>query len=296
VVIGVLALGLGANVSVFSLFQSLALTPVAGVEASGRLGVLAARTSAGRILPLSYPDYTDLAADHRGIAAVAGTTIGQRVRLADADWAEVVGVVRDIKYTQLNEKATAYLYFPVTQYALANLFAHVRVRESTPAVTERLRSVVQAMDPGLAVQTQPMKDQTELGLAVYGLAAGILATFGGIAGLLAALGIYGLVAYAARQSAHEIGIRVAIGATRSDVIRQFLNRGLTLGAAGAVIGVLLSLAVGRLLASVLYGVTATDPAAFTAASVSVLAVVLAASIVPAWRASRTNAATALRQP
>jgi ABC-type antimicrobial peptide transport system permease subunit len=139
-----------------------------------------------------------------------------------------------------------------------------------------------------------LKDQTVAALSIFTMAAGTLMVFGVIAMLLTALGTYGLVSYAARQSTHEIGIRIAIGASRQDLLRRFLGRGLTLGAAGAVVGLVASLIIARLLTSVLYGVSPTDAVSFTSASAVVMAIVLVASLIPAWRASRTDPIAALR--
>src|SRR5262249_10972772 len=117
----------------------------------------------------------------------------------------------------------------------------------------------------------------------------------GAAGMaLAALGTYGLVSYAVRQSMHEIGIRMALGASGLSVVRRFLARGLRLGAIGAAVGVVAAFALTRLLGSALFGVSATDPLSFARALAIVIGGVVAATIVPAWRASRTNPLTALR--
>ena len=112
--------------------------------------------------------------------------------------------------------------------------------------------------------------------------------------LLTALGTYGLVSYAARQSTHEIGIRIAIGANRADLLRRFLGRGLKLGVTGAVCGLVASLLIARLLASLLYGVSPTDVVSFSGALAVVMTIVLVASLIPAWRASRTDPISALR--
>jgi ABC-type antimicrobial peptide transport system permease subunit len=111
---------------------------------------------------------------------------------------------------------------------------------------------------------------------------------------LAAMGTYGLVSYTVKQSTHEIGIRMALGASGVSVVRGFLARGLRLGAVGAVLGVVAALAVGRLVGSVLFGVSPTDAASFARALAIVLGTVVAATIVPAWRAARTNPLRALR--
>jgi len=112
--------------------------------------------------------------------------------------------------------------------------------------------------------------------------------------LLTALGTFGLVSYAARQSTHEIGIRIAIGADRGELLRRFLGRGLRLGAAGAAFGLVGSVLVTSGLSSLLYGVSPTDAASLAGASVIVLTTVALASLIPAWRASRTNPIVALR--
>jgi putative ABC transport system permease protein len=140
----------------------------------------------------------------------------------------------------------------------------------------------------------PMTQVTGQAVGTYAFFASILGVFGTIALLLAAFGIYGLVSYSARQSAHEIAIRIAIGARRGDVMCRFLGSGLRLGVWGAVTGVFVALVLTRLLSALLYGVSPTDAIAFGAAPAAVLLIVLLASLVPAWRASRTDPSAALR--
>jgi ABC-type antimicrobial peptide transport system permease subunit len=108
------------------------------------------------------------------------------------------------------------------------------------------------------------------------------------------MGTYGLVAYSVKQSTHEIGIRMALGASGLSVVREFVARGLRLGAAGAALGVVAAVGIGRLLGSLLFGVSATDATSFIGALGLVAGIVLAATIVPAWRAARVNPLTALR--
>ena len=117
----------------------------------------------------------------------------------------------------------------------------------------------------------------------------------GTAGMaLAALGTYGLVSYTVKQSTHEIGIRMALGAPAASVVRQFLGRGLRLGATGVALGSVVAFAAATLLGDALYGVSATDPLSFVRALAIVFGGVIAATIVPAWRAARTNPLSALR--
>ena len=131
-------------------------------------------------------------------------------------------------------------------------------------------------------------------VTIFSMAAGTLTVFGAIAMLLTAIGTYGLVSYAARQSTHEIGIRIALGADRLDLLGRFLGRGLWLGTLGAGCGVVLALVVARLLTTLLYGVSATDVVSFAVALALVMTMVLVASLIPAWRASRTDPIVALR--
>ena len=117
----------------------------------------------------------------------------------------------------------------------------------------------------------------------------------GVAGMaLAAMGTYGLIAYTVKQSTHEIGIRMALGASGLSVVRRFLERGLRLGAIGAGLGLATALAVTRWLSSALFGVSATDVSSFARALAIVMSVVVVATLVPAWRASRMNPLSALR--
>ena len=131
-------------------------------------------------------------------------------------------------------------------------------------------------------------------LILFSFAASMLFVFGWAGMALAAMGTYGLVSYTVKQSTHEIGIRMALGASGQSVVRRFVARGLRLGGIGAALGTVAVLSVSRLLGSVLYGVSATDVVSFARALAIVLVGVALATIVPAWRASRTNPLTALR--
>src|SRR5204862_5199681 len=110
-----------------------------------------------------------------------------------------------------------------------------------------------------------------------------------------AIGLYGLIAYTVEQSRHEVGICMALGASRVDVLRRFLGRGVRLGVVGTAIGLALALAMARLMTALLYGVSAVDPRAFTGGAAAVLGIAFAASFVPAWKASRTDPIAALRR-
>jgi predicted permease len=221
--------------------------------------------------------------------------LGKRIRFGGGSWRSVVGVARDIKYARVTEDPRPHVYLPFGQLYRSNMTLHVRSRDAGPALLERVRGIVQRLDPNLPIlDARMLTEQIRVALSVFAMAAGVLMAFGVIAMILTALGTYGLVSYAVRQSAHEIGIRMAIGANRLDVLRGFLGRGVRLGVLGAVCGLVLSVAATRFLATLLYGVSPTDARSFTGASVLVMAIVLLASFVPAWRASRVDPIAALR--
>jgi predicted permease len=221
--------------------------------------------------------------------------VGKRLRLSGGDWRTVIGVARDIKYARVTEDPRPYVYRPLEQNYLPAMTLHVRSRDREAGLLARLRSTVQALDPNLPIMNARMlTEQTRVALSVFSMAADVLVVFGAIAMILTALGTYGLVSYAVRQSTHEIGIRIAIGASPVDLLRRFLVRGLSLGATGAVCGLVGSLLASRLLGGLLYGVSPTDAVSFGSAATAVLATVLVASFVPAWRASRTDPIAALR--
>ena len=221
--------------------------------------------------------------------------LGNRIRIARREWRTIVGVARDIKYARVTEEPRPHVYLPATQNYSSMMVLHVRSQDAEPALLARVRSTIQTLDANVPlVRTNMLRDQTRSALSIFSMAAGTLTVFGVIAMLLTAIGTYGLVSYAARQSTHEIGIRIALGAGRRDVLGRFLGRGLRLGAVGAVCGLALSLMTARILAAVLYGVSPTDAVSFSAALALVITIVLIASLIPAWRASRTDPIAALR--
>jgi predicted permease len=221
--------------------------------------------------------------------------LGQRIRIDSGPWRYVVGVARDIKYARVTEDPKPYAYLPLDQAYKPDMTLHLRGRGAAGLLV-RAQGLVHSLDDNLPVlSAQMLSDQTAVALTVFTLVAGVLMAFGIFAMILTALGTYGLVSYAASQSTHEIGIRLAIGADRGEVLRRFLVRGLRLGVVGAIVGVVAAAAASRVLSSLLYGVSATDAVSFSSAVVVVIGVVLGASLLPAWRASRTDPIAALRQ-
>ena len=176
------------------------------------------------------------------------------------------------------------------------MILHTRGAGPIDRLVDQARARVAALDADLPIlKATPMAQTTRGAMMLFDLMATMLFIFGGAGMALAAMGTYGLVSYSVEQSTHEIGIRMALGAPAFSVVREFLGRGLRLGAIGAALGIVAALGVTRLLGGVLYGVSATDVISFARALALVLGIVLVATIVPAWRAARTNPLSALRQ-
>jgi hypothetical protein len=221
------------------------------------------------------------------------TAIGKQVRMWDA-WRTIVGVARDIKYTRLNENPRPYLYVPHEQAFNGWMLVLARGRDGLAPV-EAVKRHVLDVDPNLPIlEAAPLADLTRLGVGVYDLTARTLGIIGLVAIALMSLGIYGLVAYTVQQSAHDTGIRIAVGAPRTHIVRRFMARGLVLAATGATIGIAASIAVTRLMSGLLFGVSATDPLSFAGASGVVVGTAVLASLIPAWRGSRVDPVVALR--
>lgn len=221
--------------------------------------------------------------------------IGKRIRSGTGEWRSVVGVARDVKYSRLSEEPRPFVYFPLQQMYVSALTIHARARGELPAALRRARDHVLAIDPVIPItRSTSVAEQSSVALSVYELGAGALTMFGLITIVLAAIGIYGLVAYTVKQSTQEIGIRMAIGARRSDVIRTFMGRGAGLAGVGAAIGLAGALAMSRSLGAVLYGISAQDTVAFAAGTAVVMVIALAATLVPAWKASQMDPLTTLR--
>jgi putative ABC transport system permease protein len=162
-------------------------------------------------------------------------------------------------------------------------------------IANSLRQAVRAVDPDQPIfKLQPIVDTMSEGLAQPRFEMALLGTFAGMALLLAAVGIYGLMAYWVAQRTPELGIRMALGAQRAAVLRLVLRQGFTLAMCGVAAGIIASLALNRVLSTLLFGVTTTDPATFAATSLLLMAVAMIAVWLPARRATRIDPLVALR--
>jgi hypothetical protein len=221
--------------------------------------------------------------------------LGKRIRMTP-EWRTVIGVAKDIKYARINEDPRPYVYLPFGQMYASDMFVHVRASAPSFGALEHVRRRVEAIDPTLSVlESRTLRDQTRIAFAPYDVSARVLGIVGLVAIVLAALGIYALLAYTVSQSAHEIGIRVAVGARPGSIARRFVAAGLRLGATGVAAGVGLALVGTRLMAPLLFGVGPTDSWSFLLAGAMVLSIALLASLIPAWRGARVDPVVALRR-
>jgi predicted permease len=224
--------------------------------------------------------------------------LGRRVRLMDdGDWLAVVGVVADIRQRGLERDVQPMIYAPFQQErsGLVRFVSFVARTAAPAAVLEGIRAEIRRAAPDLAIDgTLTMDEAVSASVAQPRFRTLLLGLFALAAMLIATCGIYGLMAYAVTQRRREIGVRMALGANRRDVLRLVLGRALRIVGAGVLIGLAGAVAVTRVLQRFLFGVTPTDPIAFTAVTLVLIGIGLAAAWLPATRATRIEPASALR--
>lgn len=227
-----------------------------------------------------------------------GAALGRRVRLDDrGEWLTVVGVVADIRQMGLDRQVQPMIYAPFQQErgGFVRFVAFV-TRTTTPAsVVEGIRTEIRRAAPDLPIQsTVTMDEAVAASVAPPRFRMWLLALFAMAATLIATCGIYGLMAYAVTQRRREIGVRMALGAERRDVLRLVLTRALRIIVVGLIVGLAGAAAVTRVLQTFLFGVTPTDPIAFTIVTLLLMTVGLMAAWLPARRATRIDPCAALR--
>jgi predicted permease len=228
------------------------------------------------------------------------SALGKRLRPLGStnpvrDSVEVVGVVRDSTYVTVGEDPRPFLYRPLAQVYTPRVTLLVRSTLGTESALATIRAELRALDPGLPLfNANTLADATAISLLPARVAGTLLAVLGALALALAALGIYGVLAYLVRARTREIGVRVAIGAPPRAVAAMVVRQAITWTAVGAAIGVLLALGLTRFLASFLYGIDPLDPLTFAGVLLVLGIVACVASAVPAVRASRLDPLVALR--
>jgi putative ABC transport system permease protein len=207
----------------------------------------------------------------------------------------VIGVARNAKYRTLGESPRGFIYVPFAQRYNGQTSLFVRTTGSaSPA--QAIRQLVVDLDPSLPIlASQSLVELSAVGLFAQRIAAWVAGSLGGVALLLALIGIYGVTAFGVAQRTRELGIRIALGSSRSRLLGMVVGQGFKLAGLGVVLGVLLAIAATRLLESLLLGVSGTDPIALGAAGILLISAALFASWIPALRAARIDPMVALRQ-
>jgi predicted permease len=227
------------------------------------------------------------------------SAIGRRLWLeaaASAAPCVVVGVAKDSKYLTLGEARQGHVYLPFAQHPRRGMALLVRSGDPPDRVAATMQAALQSVDPTVqGFFTRTLEEHVAVSLLPVRLAAGLTTVVAFLALGLAIVGLYSLVSFLVAERTHEIGVRMALGAGTRDVLELVVGYGARLAAAGLLIGIPAALAASRLLGSLLYGVSPTDPLVFAFGAALVLAVCTIACLVPALRAMRVDPLTALRQ-
>jgi predicted permease len=222
------------------------------------------------------------------------SALGKIVKTAGKD-REVVGVVETGKVRSLGEAPTELMYFPQRELFTTGVSVVARTSSDPQVVLRRIREVVRAADPDMPVfDVRTMEDHMGFALLPARLGGSVLGLFGLLGLVLAAVGIYGVMAYSVAQRTRELGIRIALGSDRADMLRLVLRDGLRLAAMGVGIGLLAAAGAARLVSGLLYGVQPLDAVAFTVVPVTLLAVAAVAVYLPARRAAAVDPIRALK--
>lgn len=227
--------------------------------------------------------------------------LGKRIRLyvgwePEDDWAEIVGILSDVKYGNVDEKVEPAIYLSYLQGPIAPSFLYVRAAKDPSGLIAGVRREVLSLDKNVPTfNIKTLEERISDSTSRTRFNALLLAIFAGLAVLLAATGIYGVMSFAVSRRTHEIGIRVALGAQPSNAIKLIMKEGLIITIIGLLIGIAVALGVTRVLGSELYGVSATDPSTFVVISLLLTAVAMLACYVPARKAASVDPLIALRQ-
>jgi putative ABC transport system permease protein len=211
------------------------------------------------------------------------------------EWSEIVGLISDVKSLNPHPEAVPEVYQSYWQYPMQGPTLLVRTTGDPTTLAEAIRRETKAVIPNLPPPLiRTMDDLLSETVAQPRLQTGLLSLFAGVALVLAAVGLYGVLAYTVTHRHREIGIRLALGASKRNVLSLVIGQGMKLALTGAAIGIVAALALTRVIRSLLYGVTSTDPATFAGVALLLLLVALFACWLPARRAARVDPMQALR--
>ena len=206
----------------------------------------------------------------------------------------VIGVAKNAQVAHLGEPDPLYLYFPAAPEDNLRVYLLVRFQGRFQPIAKGLRKAVSSVDSDLPITVNRIEDYLDVWRAPSRVVAGLAGALGTLALLLASIGVYGMVSYSVNREVREIGIRIAVGANRVDIVRRILWRAMRPILAGALIGVAASMTVAQVLSSFLFGLSAHDPIAFAVVPLFLIAIAMGASLLPARRATRVDPLVALR--
>ncbi|HXS93006.1 MAG TPA: ABC transporter permease [Candidatus Limnocylindrales bacterium] len=228
-----------------------------------------------------------------------GDPLGRRVRFrrdATKPWTTIVGIIRDIKSDGLDIDGAPHIYVSTYQDSNKRLSVVLRTSLSASVLEPQIRHEIQSIDPGLPVfGIASMNEVLDRSLASRRFSANLVGGFAGVALVLASIGIYGLLVFMVGQRSREIGLRMALGARPADILKLVVTKGVVLAAVGIITGIILSACTASIMTSLLYGVRPHDPAVFVVVPLLLFAVAVLASYLPAWRATKVDTMTALRE-
>jgi putative ABC transport system permease protein len=235
---------------------------------------------------------------HRAFGGV--DPIGKRIKFGDFTsrdpWVTVVGVVGDFRHYRLPQPMGPAIYYPYANLPMLTQTLAVRTRLGDPlALVPSVRAIIRELDTDVpAYQVRTLEQQVSRALWRQRLQGEVLGVFAVLALLLASVGLYGVISYAVAQRTRELGVRVALGATRRDVLAMVLAQGMRLTLVGVFVGIISALALSRIIASLLHGVGPTDLFTFVIVPLVLVVVSLVASYVPARRATHVDPLLAMR--
>jgi putative ABC transport system permease protein len=224
-----------------------------------------------------------------------GDAIGRRVQTPNGEWSTIVGVVSRVHNEGVDIEPRPQIYWSYRQLVQDRMALVVRTSGDAAAIIAPVRRAIRDIDPDQALyDVQTMSTVVERSLAQRTMVTTLIAAFGAVALLLASVGVYGVIAYGVTQRLREFGIRIALGATRSGVLRMVVGQGVSTATIGAAIGLVVALGFSGVISSMVYGVAPRDVVSIAGALVIMLLVALVASYIPARRASSVDPAEALR--
>jgi putative ABC transport system permease protein len=227
------------------------------------------------------------------------SAVGKRLQLINPEqsneWREIVGVAGDVHYSGLNDSSLATIYTPFAQTPFLWNYLMIRTNALSDTLAQNIRKAVSSVDATVeAADFRTMDQLISQSVAQPRFYTILLGSFAILALALAVVGIYGVMSYAVAQRTHEIGVRMALGARRGDVLVMMIKQGMILAIAGVSLGLLAAFGLTRLMTNLLFNVQATDPLTFVVISMALIGVALLACFIPAWRAAKVDPTVALR--